>query len=179
MKRRNFIKASIVSSALVGLGGYGYITTLKSQQEVDLSLAGLLKRLAQYKEGHIQLKGDWNLAQVFSHCAQSVSYSMLGYPTHKSEIFKTTIGTMAFSLFSHQGKMAHSLNEVIPGAPIIQENINLISAYDELITILNVFDAYQGTLHPHFAYGALTKAQYNTAHILHINNHLENFSIRA
>jgi hypothetical protein len=33
--------------------------------------------------------GEWNSAQVFSHCAQSAEFSMIGFPQHKSAVFNT------------------------------------------------------------------------------------------
>jgi hypothetical protein len=35
-----------------------------------------------------------------------------------------------------------------------------------------VFKQYQGKLSPHFAYGELSKQEYEAAHVMHFHNHL-------
>lgn len=117
-------------------------------------------------------KGDWGLAQIFTHCAQSVEYSLQGFPEHKSAAFKSTAGKAAFSLFTAKGRMTHGLNEAIPGAPGISGEGNVAIALARLKKSLIDFDHYNGELAPHFAYGELTKAQYEMAHVMHLNDHL-------
>ena len=39
------------------------------------------------------------------------------------------------------------------------------------------FAAHTGPLQPHFAYGALDKAQYEQAHAMHLANHLSAFDV--
>jgi len=45
------------------------------------------------------------------------------------------------------------------------------------IAALNDFDNYSGALKPHFAFGMLSKSDYALAHVLHINNHLQEFAV--
>jgi len=119
-----------------------------------------------------QPAGAWNLAQVFNHLAQSIEYSMSGYPEHKPQWFKATVGATAFQVFSIRARMSHNLNEAIPGAPALDAQ-DLPAAHQRLVTALTSFDAYTGDLAPHFAYGALSHDEYLKAHVMHINNHLQ------
>jgi len=119
----------------------------------------------------IESTGDWGLGRMFSHLAQGVDFSMHGYPVQKPRLFQATVGTLAFKVFAAKGKMSHGLNEPIPG-----EVISEISAEDglgRLWTSLETFRDFDGALQPHFAYGGLSKAQFGKAHLLHIENHLE------
>lgn len=118
--------------------------------------------------------GAFNLPQMLTHLAQSIEYSMRGFPQAKSALFQHTMGAAAFSVFQARGAMSHGLDEPIPGAPDLNaepsaQSLDLAKA--RLLTALNDFDAYAGTLQPHFAYGALDKAQYTRAHLMHLANH--------
>ena len=97
-----------------------------------------------------QPAGPWNLAQVFNHLAQSIEYSMTGYPQHKPDWFKATLGATAFQVFSIRARMSHDLTEAIPGAPALAAH-DLAAAHQRLITALTSFAAFTGELQPHFA----------------------------
>jgi hypothetical protein len=73
--------------------------------------------------------------------------------------------------------MTHVLNEPIPGAPLLNTNVDVITALNRLKKSLIDFDNYQGSLAPHFAYGKLTKDQYEAAHVMHLYNHLQEIKI--
>jgi hypothetical protein len=40
-----------------------------------------------------------------------------------------------------------------------------------LLSALKDFEAHQGALKPHFAYGNLSREQYTRAHLMHLANH--------
>src|SRR5690349_17479914 len=61
----------------------------------------------------------WPLAQVLEHAAQSVEYSIHGFPQHKSAAFQNSVGRLAFAAFERAGAMSHGLTEPIPGAPAL------------------------------------------------------------
>ena len=111
---------------------------------------------------------------MFNHLAQSIEYSMTGYPEHKSDGFKRYLGSNAFAVFTYRGRMAHNLAEAIPGAPALDANDPML-ALGRLLTALDDFQAYKGALEPHFAYGELSHQQYTWAHVMHVYNHLESF----
>jgi len=113
--------------------------------------------------------GRWSLAQMLDHAAQSVEYSLTGYPQMKSSLFRNTVGSAAFAWFDARGAMTHGLDEPIPGAPPLRDE--LPAAIERLVGALRRFEAHSGALQPHFAYGALDKPQYTRAHLMHLANH--------
>ncbi|PZP35799.1 MAG: hypothetical protein DI603_03270 [Roseateles depolymerans] len=117
----------------------------------------------------------WNLAQVLQHLAQSIEYSVRGFPSLKPAWFRHTLGAAAFAVFDARGAMNHALDEPIPGAPALDAQLALKTAVDRLAAAMDAFDAHTGTLHDHFAYGTLSKPQYQRAHLMHLANHWQQF----
>lgn len=169
MNRRQFIGTGIAATGLLAGG-----TWLLQRQANDIgSLQALIVKLESFEKVPPAFTQGWNCAQVFNHMAQSVEFSMQGFPQHKSPLFKASVGKIAFELFKQQGKMHHDLQEDIPGAPPLDAMANDKSAIRRLITALQHFANYPGSLAPHFAFGQLSHQDYSIAHILHIENHLE------
>ncbi|MCL1065593.1 DUF1569 domain-containing protein [Shewanella olleyana] len=186
MNRRVFLKTLLaggtISTAAVGITWFSI-----DMETQPLTIKHTLTKLAKIKQQLLAMTntedlisfttGKWDLNQIFNHCAQSVEYSMTGYPEHKSEVFKQTVGTLAFSAFAAKGKMKHNLSEAIPGAPALLETKPLsteyiLTALSRFTTSLTDFESYTGKLQPHFAYGELSKQEYTLAHAMHFNNHL-------
>lgn len=135
------------------------------------SLPAALVTLQALKGRPPRATGAWDLPKVLIHAAQSVEYSLSGFPQPKAAWFRHTVGPAAFAAFSARGRMSHSLTEPIPGAPDIAAGQALDAAVDRLTTALRAFDAHAGALAPHFAYGALDKPDYTRAHLMHLANH--------
>jgi hypothetical protein len=135
------------------------------------SIAVALKTLEQLRTQAPRMTGAWDLAHVLHHTAQSVEYSMSGFPAPKPAWFRATIGSYAFALFNARGQMTHNLSEPIPGAPDIAQDQPLGPAIDHAIAALQAFERHAGALAPHFAYGALAKPAYTRAHLMHLANH--------
>mgnify|MGYP005990014259 CR=1 FL=1 len=176
MNRRKFVLGAVASGVAIS-GGATWLSIEKYEKPLDVDFA--LMTLDRLKENNPVANGEWNLYQVLIHCAQSVEYSMLGYPEHKSSLFKNTAGKAAFSLFSAKGKMSHALNEVIPGAPVFADQENVNDAVERFKKSLIDFKEYDGVLAPHFAYGELTKVQYEAAHVMHCNDHLQEIELTS
>ena len=83
------------------------------------SLPAALAMLQSLKDKPPKATGAWDLPQVLIHAAQSVEYSLAGFPQPKAAWFRATVGPMAFAVFSARGRMSHSLSEPIPGAPAL------------------------------------------------------------
>jgi len=109
---------------------------------------------------------------VFNHCAQSIDYSIDGYPELKPAWFRHSLGPAAFAVFSARGAMRHPLDEAIPGAAALIEPADQALALQRLQVAFERFAEHQGALQPHFAYGALDHGEYAEAHVLHLYNHL-------
>lgn len=161
--------AAVAGGVVVGSGTWLSIEQGRDPLDIDVVLSTLDGLMNQ----NSVTTGEWNLYQLFTHCAQSVEYSMVGYPQHKPDLFKSTAGKAAFSLFISKRRMTHALNEPIPGAPALSVEGDVREAFERFKQSLIDFKAYEGALAPHFAYGALTKAQYEMAHVMHFNNHLQ------
>lgn len=169
MNRRTFLTIAAGSSTVIISGAWFAI----EPNSKSLTIAQSLNDIARLKKEHFNTTGEWDLARVLTHCAQSVEYSMIGYPEHKSDVFKSTIGSLAFTAFAQKGKMTHNLAESIPGAPTIKAHGMLDLAIARLEKAFIDFSHFKGELKPHFAYGVLTKAEYELAHVMHLNNHFK------
>ncbi|MDT7042930.1 DUF1569 domain-containing protein [Candidatus Nitronereus thalassa] len=177
MKRRQFLKLSLMGGILVSFSGGGCMGLLVGKNKEELTVDSALRKLDKFTNTTIVHLGQWSPYQIFTHCAQSVEYSMSGYPEHDSDLFKSTVGTLVFSYFSLQGKMSHDLTAPVPGAPPIEIKEDSTSALVRLRKALMEFQDYQGKLEPHFSYGELSKEEFTVAHVIHLNNHLEELKI--
>lgn len=173
MKKRRLLTGAVALTAVAALGLAAY---RKSTLKIT-SIAAMLTQLEALKSPDsvtkLVAKTGWAPYKVFVHLAQSIQYSMTGYPEMKPELFQHTAGSAAFYAFSVAGAMRHNLTEPIPGAPAIADTGNVSEAIDLVITALQAFQSYNGELHPHFAYGVLSKTEFANAHVMHIENHLK------
>jgi len=167
---------------LVRLGGAALVSTVApalltgcSQGTLAMpafdSMAHAIKTLEALKSAPTKTNGAWDLAHVLHHAAQSVEYSITGFPAPKPAWFRASVGPLAFAVFSARGRMSHGLAEPIPGAPDIAQGLPLGEAVDHAVAALLAFDRHGGPLAPHFAYGALDRPAYTRAHLMHLANH--------
>lgn len=141
-----------------------------SWSEARHAVAGLALPGAQWRSNR-----GWSLSQTLQHLAQSIEGSMAGYPEPKSRLFVATVGAAAHAVFDARGRMAHALDEPIPGAPALQAGLPLDTAVLRLLRAMDSFEAHAGPLAPHFAYGTLDKPAYARAHQMHLANHWDRF----
>lgn len=161
MRRRTLVIAA--SAAPLAACNAAEVKTFPTLASALTAIEGLAKG---YKH-----TGAWTLAQMLNHAAQSIDYSIDGFPELKSALFRNAVGRVAFAVFQARGKMGHSLNEPIPGAPALDAQAPLEPAIARALAALRRFEAHAGALAPHFAYGELDKAQYTRAHLMHLANH--------
>ena len=176
MRRRGFLKMSIAGGAVIALGG-GYMWLKRGTDTGDLTIEAVLRRLDEFSGRTIVSTGEWSPGQIFTHCAQSVEYSMAGFPEQYSRVFQNTVGRLAFSVFSLRGEMAHGLGEQFPGASTLPRDVATESALVHLKTALTEFGEHSGELAPHFAYGRLSREDYIVAHAMHFYNHLDEITV--
>lgn len=175
MERRKFIKY-VASGAFLGVAGGGFYWLNAPRDQSHLSLDLMLDKLDTISRSPLEAIGSWDASRTFHHLSQSVEFSMSGFPEQKSPIFQKTVGKLAYKVFSASGAMKHGLDEVIPGE-VINQGGQTQDAIIRLKKALLEFRCYDADLKPHFAYGHLDKDDYAIAHILHINNHLEEFRL--
>ncbi len=160
MRRRGFVIVAALPLVACGVAEVKTFPTLVAARSAIAAL-GVRDRT----------DGAWPLPKVLNHLAQSIEYSIDGYPELKSVLFRSAIGGVAFAVFEARGKMGHSLVEPIPGAPALDDRALLEPAKARLLAALQRFEAHAGELAPHFAYGVLDKARYQRAHLMHLANH--------
>lgn len=170
MQRRQLLTLMAAGSAVV-LGGAWWALP-GATAPAALTLAGAQQVLQQMAGKALVSNKGWTPAEVFNHCAQSVDYSMDGYPELKPAWFRHSLGPAVFDVFAARGGMRHPLDEAIPGAPALTEPAQLSAALERLQTAMQRFADFNGPLQPHFAYGDLDHAEYALAHVLHLYNHL-------
>ena len=118
MNRRKLLRSSAVllatpvaATQLTGCSGrLSHFVTWQQGQQAVLDLLFSQKVV----EGN-----SWNLSQVLQHLAQSIEFSMQGFPALKGAWFRSTVGSAAFAVFNARGAMSHDLSEPIPGAPAL------------------------------------------------------------
>ena len=114
----------------------------------------------------------WSWSQTLEHCAQSIEYSLQGYPQLYSPLFQHTAGAAAFAVFRARGSMQHDINEPIPSAaPLPAQAQDAASALQCVEAAAQAFLQHSGPLRPHFAYGALERRDYEQAHAMHLAEH--------
>lgn len=135
-----------------------------------------LRGLAQLEHRLLRSTGAWDVPHVLHHFAQSIEYSMSGFPQPKPAWFRATLGPAAFAVFSWRARMHHALDAPIPGAPAIAQGQRLDTAVAHALNALRAFERHAGPLQPHFAYGALDKPAFTRAHLLHLDHHWRVFA---
>ncbi|MFG6455244.1 DUF1569 domain-containing protein [Roseateles sp. BYS96W] len=174
MNRRKLLQSSAVLLAAPPLAGCtGELMTFRSWPQAQQAVLDLL-----FHEKLVQ-GNPWNLSQVLQHLAQSIEFSMQGFPVLKGAWFRASIGSAAFSVFNARGQMSHSLDEPIPGAPALDAAQALRASVNRLLAAMDAFAQFNGALRPHLAYGELTKPQYERAHLMHLANHWTQFHAKT
>lgn len=170
MQRRTLLTGAALGAVAAAGAGFWALPVGPRPAAVDLASAQrLLESLAG--QALVSVSG-WSPSEVFNHCAQSIEYSLYGYPELKPGWFRHSVGPLAFAVFSARGAMRHPLDEAIPGAAELAEPASQAAALQRLQAAFERFAGHDGPLHPHFAYGALDHAEYVEAHVLHLYNHL-------
>ena len=135
------------------------------------SLNEVLTVLDQLEKSENVSSSGWSVYKVLQHCAQTIDYSMSGYPKYKPVWFRNTIGKIVFSKFFRQGYMSHDLAAPVPGSPLLTVEGNLQEGIALLRGTIARFLAFEGTLKPHLVFGQLTKAQYDKYFAMHVADH--------
>ena len=120
---------------------------------------------------------SWKMGAVLEHLAQSVEMSMDGFPAPKSALFQATLGSAAFGFFKLRGRMTHGLTDPIPGAPPLSQADEWMPGAQRLRAAVQRFQRHTGALQPHFAYGALSRADFAMAHAFHVANHQDEIDV--
>ena len=130
----------------------------------------VLTKLAVLEQVPPASLNGWTVAQTVAHCAQSVEYSLTGFPKPASFLVRKLFGPLVMGRFVSKGAMKHDLGAPIPGAADLGQP-TLPEAAARLRKAIADFRAFEGEPKPHFAYGPVTKAQYEQLHAMHFADH--------
>jgi len=167
-ERRRLLRVTpvlLASPALLLTGCAGDLETFKTWKQARRAVFDLLFGSPKLQQS------PWSLAQLLQHLAQSIEYSVKGYPELKPAWFRATAGNAAWAFFNARGSMSHSLDEPIPGAPALDAELSLKLAVQRMLDAMDAFAAHKGEYAPHFAYGPLSREDYERAHLMHLANH--------
>ncbi|MDX9844162.1 MAG: DUF1569 domain-containing protein [Aquabacterium sp.] len=180
LPRRRFLAIVVappVALCSLGTAGCQSATRLRDVRFATLSEAQHeLDRLASLADR--TQTATWTWPATLTHCTQSIRFALTGYPQAKSELFQRTVGSAAFQVFAWRGQMSHDLSEPIPGAPTLNPQADPHAALAALHQAIDDFHRHTGPLQPHFAYGRLSKVEYELAHAMHLANHFAAFDIK-
>jgi len=129
------------------------------------------------RASQVRSTNAWTMRAVLEHLAQSIEMSLDGFPAPKSPLFQATAGSAAFAFFKWRGRMSHGLTEPIPGAPPLAQLEDWQPGAARLRAAVTRFQSHTGPLQPHFAYGALSRADFALAHAFHVANHQDEIEV--
>jgi len=115
------------------------------------------------------------LGAALAHCAQSIEYSLTGFPTQRGFLVRKFFGPRMLRKCLQKGELTHDLKAPIPGAPEIPPALATDEGMTRLRAAIASFRAHQGILAPHFAFGEVTRQDYERLHSMHIADHLRSF----
>jgi hypothetical protein len=115
--------------------------------------------------------GTWTAGQVLAHCAESIDCSIRGFPSERSRLFQATIGRLVLAVFFARGALRHDRNATIPGAAEPPE-LATDAGLERLIAAIDVLAAAPEPLARHAVFGAMTRAEYERYHAMHVADHL-------
>lgn len=110
---------------------------------------------------------------AMAHCAQSIDCSIDGYPKPAAWPVRALIGPRVLKRFLKQGFMRHDTNAPVPGAAAPPSGLSAAEGVAKLEAAIARFKSHTAALAPHFAYGPVSKAAYETVHAMHAANHLD------
>lgn len=173
MNRREFLMRS--GSLAIGAASIGLSSPLAAADLQFSTLQDALQALAKLKTAPaLRNQGGMSPFRTLNHCAQSIEFSLHGFPALKPAVFRATVGPIAARYFLLRGKMSHDLNEPIPGASAISDSGDLTQAFTRLEQAIAAFKtavANRQALRPHFAYGEVDATDYERLHAFHIAEH--------
>ncbi len=181
--RRRFVAVAVstagmgvLASSLTGCSD----ASVTDRRLIFSSLDDVLRDLDRLAAAKVASRGAaWNWPQTLVHCAQSIEYSITGFPSARSAVFQRTLGAAALTVFTWRGRMSHDRADPIPGAPALDANTDVAAAMTRLRRAIADFRATSAPPRPHFAYGELSKTEYEKAHAMHLANHFSAFDTAA
>lgn len=115
---------------------------------------------------------QWQLPLILDHCAESLEFTMTGFPEMKPGWFRSTVGPIAKHVFLLQGKMSHNTLDPIPGDADMPHSQTEQEAFERLLRAIGNFKTWNRELAEHFAYGVVSRDEAEKLQAFHIADHL-------
>ncbi|MFG6444571.1 DUF1569 domain-containing protein [Microbacterium sp. P07] len=149
-----------------------------SRSDLRIVLDDLARAIAADPRGSsLTSGGTFTLTETLQHAAQSIEYSLSGYPVLKPVGFRTTIGRAAKHLFLRRGAMKHNLAAPVDGAPELDPHLAVTAALRRLEIAATALLAHTGSLQPHPTYGVCTPEQGARLQAMHLREHLPGLEV--
>lgn len=180
MSRKTFLRLSLGTAAavafapLTGCSKPGRKLRFKTVNDALVETALIEANLSS-----VQMQQPWSLYKVLEHMAQSMEYSMTGYPQMESSALMAAARVVFFNVFKPQGYMSHDLGAPVPGAPEIADDGPLEDAFLRYRNACSDFQNFTGALMPHFSYGELDYANWEIAHAFHAADHYSSLTYQT
>lgn len=123
-------------------------------------------------------RSSYTFSETTQHAAQSIGYSMTGYPRLAPASLRATAGRAVKHLFLRRGAMRHNLSAPIAGAPELDPAMPDLEAIELLRAAVNRLAGFTGTLQPHPTYGRCTTEQVASLQAMHLREHLPGVAAR-
>jgi hypothetical protein len=173
-KRRAWSEALGRDSTAIPRPVRGMLRTFMAHTPTTSPLDDALSRIETIARTDTEPALGWPLPHVLEHCAQSIEFSIDGFPKLKPWVIRATVGKLVARRFIARGALRHDLAAPIPSAPALEQT-QIESALCRLRDAVERFHSREGPLAPHFIFGELSKSQYEQLHALHVLDHLRAF----
>ncbi len=137
-----------------------------------------MMRLESFEEALAQLERIQpvpKLGAALAHCAQSIEYSLTGFPTQRGLVVRKLIGPLLLRKYLQKGFLTHDTEAPIPGAPEVSADLSFSDGIERLRAAIAQFRSHSGILAPHFAFGKVSREDYEKLHAMHLADHLRLF----
>lgn len=141
------------------------------------SLREVKEELLRMKDRADIRTAQWSLYEMLVHCAQTIEYSMSGYPKMKPKLVRQTVGRLVIRKFLRQGRMKHNLTAHVPGAEAVAAQGTPEEGIERLLQAIAAFEAHKGPFAPHLIFGELSKEEYDRYFAMHVADHFSEVQI--
>ncbi len=113
--------------------------------------------------------GQWTLAQICRHLADTVNASMDGFDMRRHRLKRRLCGKLLLRLTFRYGIPAGYTVDPALSPP---EDADLDQALADLKRAIARYQTHQGRLHPHPLFGRLSRPMWDRLHCFHCGHHL-------
>jgi hypothetical protein len=121
-------------------------------------------------------RGTWSAARALHHCAVSIECSVRGFPSVKPWLVRAIARRLVLARFMRRGYMRHDVDAAVPGVDEPDPGPAIAPAVDHLLAAIAELQGAQ-TVAPHAIFGAMSAAEYDRYHAMHIAEHASTFVV--